>query len=443
MVSADNLNLDVLELIFWYLPQKDLPSVALVSRSFFVGALPRLYSNIVYGLRQAKKYPRVKSPFNVIVARPWLATHVRHVELQVVPKVKIERSQYHSDFLSDCSQAVKIAKALISFKCTLSLFPLFLEALQEKERLHDLRINANLTTNQAEMLCNIRNLHSLALDRASWNVMDMLPKWVPNFGSSLTNLVLYMTSDLNGEVLEQALRHLPHLLGLHIVGCPKVDHFTILRLVEHTPLVESLSLTTTETSNAPEFFVPKLSNLKHFALDTRYSTMSSPEPVVLSSILKVFRPAYLSLTSFVIRVPGAKTVGHSFVEQLVKDYGATLRQVSFVDCDLELQSTVHICTHCKNLERLALPVPLKDLLTFTAAIARSKSIRTLVDTGAYGNDHHSLDSRNAGHLMRNVPNLNRIVSDKRVWTRRGSNNIALETVSLHTPTSYWFLPRES
>lgn len=60
MVSADNLNLDVLELIFCFLSGNDLPSVALVSRSFLAGVIPRLYASISYRIRQMKGYDSVR-----------------------------------------------------------------------------------------------------------------------------------------------------------------------------------------------------------------------------------------------------------------------------------------------------------------------------------------------------------------------------------------------
>lgn len=59
MVSADNLNLDVLELIFLHLSGNDLPAVALVSRSFFAGVIPRLYRTIPFRIHQAKRYANV------------------------------------------------------------------------------------------------------------------------------------------------------------------------------------------------------------------------------------------------------------------------------------------------------------------------------------------------------------------------------------------------
>lgn len=53
------------------------------------------------------------------------------------------------------------------------------------------------------------------------------------------------SSELNEEVLDSTLSELPQLLGLHIVGCSKVTHFAVFRLVSHTPRLESLAFTAT------------------------------------------------------------------------------------------------------------------------------------------------------------------------------------------------------
>lgn len=99
MVSADNLNLDVLELVFAHLASgNDLTSVALVSRSFFAGVIPKLYERITFRLREAKRYPLVRlcvchtlvlnidrlnlqltAPFAAILAREELAVHVKSI----------------------------------------------------------------------------------------------------------------------------------------------------------------------------------------------------------------------------------------------------------------------------------------------------------------------------------------------------------------------------
>ena len=60
MVTADSLNLDVLEQICSFLCEDDLPSSALVSQSFFAATTPRLYHTISFGLRHSTGYGNVR-----------------------------------------------------------------------------------------------------------------------------------------------------------------------------------------------------------------------------------------------------------------------------------------------------------------------------------------------------------------------------------------------
>ena len=60
MVSADNLNYDVLGFIFSHITGNDLVSVSLVSRSFLRAVIPLLYSTLTFTHAQAKRYPRVR-----------------------------------------------------------------------------------------------------------------------------------------------------------------------------------------------------------------------------------------------------------------------------------------------------------------------------------------------------------------------------------------------
>ena len=52
-----------------------------------------------------------------------------------------------------------------------------------------------------------------------------------------------MINELHEAIFQSTLAHLPNLVGLHIVGCPKVDHVVVLRQASQTPLLESLSMT--------------------------------------------------------------------------------------------------------------------------------------------------------------------------------------------------------
>ena len=96
MVSADNLNLDCLEIIFAYLAGKDLVAVSLVSKSFLAGVIPHLFRTLFVHVGNTKKWPRVRhsdaskhtiltrlqqvpSPFDIIVSHPNLAVHVRSI----------------------------------------------------------------------------------------------------------------------------------------------------------------------------------------------------------------------------------------------------------------------------------------------------------------------------------------------------------------------------
>ena len=60
----------------------------------------------------------------------------------------------------------------------------------------------------------------------------------------MVSMRMQMINELHEEILKSILFQLPSLRGLHIVGCQKVDHLVVLRLVAYTPLLESLSLTT-------------------------------------------------------------------------------------------------------------------------------------------------------------------------------------------------------
>lgn len=180
-------------------------------------------------------------------------------EIRTIPNLK---HQHHPVFLSECTRALELCYNLQSFRCTVHALPPLLVPLQGKRRLQELRVHANITTAQAEKLAEIHNLTSLCLDFGSWNIIDVLPRWTPKFSSTLTSLCLYVShlwrlafssfwwgkqnaSELNENVLDQVLQQLPGLLGLHVIGCGQIDHVAVLRLVSHTPLLESLSLSTT------------------------------------------------------------------------------------------------------------------------------------------------------------------------------------------------------
>ncbi|KAJ7139090.1 hypothetical protein C8R44DRAFT_975056 [Mycena epipterygia] len=446
MVSADNLNLDILELIFIHLAGNDLPSIALVSRQFFAGVIPRLYCTLVFRLSHAKRYPAVRSPFAAIATHPEFASFVRHVDIRTVPVVK---HQYNPKFLVECIHALELCHNITSFRCSINALPPFIPALEQKHRLRDLRIHANLTTEQSMKMANLSKIRHLTLDFASWNLMNLLPRWSASLQGNLTTLTLYMTSELNETVLESALAELPGLVGLHVIGCLKVDHVVVLGLVSHTPNLESLSITTGESNRALPQPPSSLASLRNLAIDTRLSPVVPSSSAVLSAILAYIGTSSPHLVSFIVRYPDRQTaITNNFIEQLINSHGSTLTNISFIDCAVgTTDSLTALCRACIKLERLEIPIPVRDLGMFTIAISGSTTLRNLVDVASHTHSPRpTLAQDHIRYMMTCVPSLKKVVSDGRIWTRRkdvqGDLVVGLERRPTHLAGIHWFMPRE-
>ncbi|KAJ3504699.1 hypothetical protein NLJ89_g7797 [Agrocybe chaxingu] len=387
------------------------------------------------------------SPFASVIAHPHLAVHVRNIEIRVVPIVK---SCLHPVFVRECREALKICRNLQTFKCTVAnVVAVLLPSLAQKIRLEDVTLYANLTTDQAAMLNKLEKLESLTIEFASWNVVDMLPTWTGSLTKTLTSLTLYTIHELHEDVLKSILTNLPNLRGLHVVGCLKVDHTVIFRQIVHTPLLEMLSLTTSENTAPLIFPSPPMRHLKHLAFDTRYSMQPSPSPSILASILAHIRLSAPPLQSFTIKLPERKiVVGDPFITQLVEHYGSTLRRLSFLDCGVSQESIAEICKNCVNLQRLDVSIPMKELLPFTRNLSFSKTLHTIVDVDNHV-DHGmrpTLKQENVRYMMSLSSSLRKVVSNHRIWTGRldpvQGVVVTLEKRRSHSYGSLWFMIRD-
>lgn len=151
------------------------------------------------------------TPFAVVRARPDLAAHVQNIgrlpclgvvhdliappDIRVIPNTRVKQRTFPDPpFLRDCISALKISDCLNSFTCTVgSALPRLLPFIQSKPRLRTLRIEARLTEEQTELLCQLRGLHSLTLENASSTVMDALPKWAESLRSTLEHLTIHVS----------------------------------------------------------------------------------------------------------------------------------------------------------------------------------------------------------------------------------------------------------
>lgn len=123
--------------------------------------------------------------------RVWNLKIYFFLELRTSPTLK---SRLHPIFVRECTEAIRKCENLKRFLCTVSnLFAVFLPSLQQKSRLKDLRIYANLTTDQAKMLTNFEKLRSLSLEFATWNVAAIFPSWAEILQKTLTRLTLYVS----------------------------------------------------------------------------------------------------------------------------------------------------------------------------------------------------------------------------------------------------------
>lgn len=52
-----------------------------------------------------------------------------------------------------------------------------------------------------------------------------------------------MTQDMDATTFKTTLAQLPHLCGLHVIGCPRLTHITVLKVLIHTPELPELSFT--------------------------------------------------------------------------------------------------------------------------------------------------------------------------------------------------------
>ncbi|RPD61711.1 hypothetical protein L226DRAFT_506817 [Lentinus tigrinus ALCF2SS1-7] len=445
MVSADNLNLDCLELIFAYLSGNDLVHVSLVSRSFLTAVVPRLYRTLSFGLQQAKRYPSIISPFAAVLAHTHLAKHVRHIDLRAIPTVKFLPQP---KFMDDCMRTLSLCKNLGSFTCTLDVMPSFLLCLQDKQALQQLRIIANFTSDQVTQVTKISGLNALTLDSASWNVVDALPRWSATLGPTLTSLTLTSVQTLSLEILDVVLPKLPKLNSLHVINCPKIDQSVILQLLVHTPALQSLAFTSYEHSSrsTPAVIAP-LPLLRHLAIDTQCApTPGNSAPTLWTTTINLTKMWSSPLKSLSLKLSDKVTLGDPFVKNLVEAHHATLTHLSLRNCLLSKESTTLICKKCTELETLKLTLSVKDMYTFADSLEHAKRVHTITDLGDLHSSHTQrapIPKNDIRMLMTTQPSLEKVVADGRTWMAirfPGRSIFDLEVKKNGPALRHWFMP---
>ncbi|TDL27713.1 hypothetical protein BD410DRAFT_781591 [Rickenella mellea] len=415
MVSADNLNFDVLTQIFAYLYGNDLVSVSLVSRSFLTSVTPKLYQTLVFCQSQAKRYPRIFSPFTTILARPELATHVRTCDISAIANYK---GRPHQQFMSECITALEKCQNLSRFYCTLNVLPSFLLVLTKKSRLEDIRVRASLEISQSKLLVEMKGLQSVALDSPSWSLMNLLPDWLGSMSPSLTHLTITRSNEISETILGPVLRRLPSLLGLQIISCPKVEHFKVLELVRHTPRLQNLAFTTWESPETSTCTYADLCHLQSLTMETRNHVSPDSVTALWSGIISTTSRSGAPLASLTLKTTRKSLIAHSLVQEIIKAHSATLQQLRLINCSIGNELLKDLAQKCDKLGKLCVAIPLHDIKQFARSISESMSLHTLVDVPEPHGSHapgRSLREDDVRELMYWSPKLRRIISDNRSW----------------------------
>lgn len=124
------------------------------------------------------------------------------------------------------------------------------------------------------------------------------------------------------------------------------------------------STSSLKESSKPLPVVPlPLHGIKHLAFDAKYGLQPSPSPAVLASVLAYLKPSCPSLVSFTLKMPEKKVVvGDAFIDLLIDNHKSTLRRLAFLECVITKESTLKICKSCVHLERLDLPISVRDIV---------------------------------------------------------------------------------
>lgn len=159
----------------------------------------------------------------------------------------------HDELMKVCLQGLRNCVNLRSCSWTRdgSLTSAVLEELQRCSNLEELEINGHDKHYDHQLLTRFTHLRKISLIMPSMSVTDILPSWTRLTANSLRNLTLICkvsnlclpyvhaertkspqsTSLVQDEVLETLAPNLANLEHLYLVGCPKVTHDGIFKVL--------------------------------------------------------------------------------------------------------------------------------------------------------------------------------------------------------------------
>lgn len=111
--------------------------------------------------------------------------------------------------------------------------------------------------------------------------------------------------------------------------------------------------------------IQHLPRLRHLTVDTHIPPVTgAPDhsPALWASLIAVTRSWACPLASINLRQSEWLPVTRSFVDELLDAHASTLRSIAFIHCDVPVDSVLAIATRCRQLTRLCITVPSRELV---------------------------------------------------------------------------------
>ncbi|KZT36620.1 hypothetical protein SISSUDRAFT_1049661 [Sistotremastrum suecicum HHB10207 ss-3] len=432
-MRADNLNYDVLVIIFSYFTKiRDLANVCLVSKTWNGVAEAFLYRTVNFvppGLGGGQ-YSKRTSVLKTFGRRPRLVKHIHHFN--------ILSSSYEDSTLRGClSELLWIidrADNLASFSYSPHLAdPLpsqLILSLKAKTYLRDLDIPGTSDEKTVQVLQTLgwgeQNLRSLSLSGPTWTTLHHLPDWTSNLTQSLRSFTVKepitgttVMPSRDAGLMDSVLLHLPNLTNL-VLRYSSIPYWHQLSLLSRVPLLEHLTLALSQhcisVSEAPLASVPQLPGLQHLTLEVR-------DTIVLRSVfqLSVFKVPLHSLT---LKLHSALRIDEDLISTVMNAYSATLQRFNLDKGVVSDSATREILSRGKALVQIAFNLDIKNLENSAKALSLSDTLRTLIDTSpsVMTNVQRHLRADDVRVIFDSCPSLSTITSGKRTWRREAFYN---------------------
>lgn len=113
---------------------------------------------------------------------------------------------------------------------------------------------------------------------------------------------------------------------------------------------------------------PSLRNLSHLSLDCRSGYSGSPTATNTSTVLSRLFSDILLASSPPLRTLSVRLADRSlsipdqWLDAVLCTYSGTLRSISLGKCIVSVEAVRKICDQCTSLERLEVPLPVKELV---------------------------------------------------------------------------------